>query len=83
MVNLDISIFSLGYLDNWILQPSYILKAAISPDASEAAEYEKDTRHEANVTTAGGLFYPLVFESLGFISSFTLKTLKGICSKHH
>ena len=38
-------------------------------------------RHETNVTTAGGLFYPLVFESLGFISSFTLTTLKEICSK--
>ena len=45
------------------------------------SECEIDARHEANVTTAGGLFYPLVFESLGFISSFTLKTLKGICSK--
>ena len=41
----------------------------------------KDAMQGANVTTAGGLFYPLVFESLGFISSFTLKTLKGICSK--
>ena len=48
---------------------------------AEAAECEKDARHEANVTTAGGLFYPLVFESLGFISSFTPKTLKGIRSK--
>ncbi|XP_062522930.1 uncharacterized protein LOC134197601 [Corticium candelabrum] len=66
------------------LQPSYILKAAIRfGAAAEAAEFEKDARHEANVTTAGGLLYPLVFESLGFISSFTLKTLKGICSKHY
>ena len=42
---------------------------------------KKMPRHEANVTTAGGLFYPLVFESLGFISSFTPKTLKGVRSK--
>ena len=43
------------------LQPSYILKAAISPDAAaEAAKFKKDARHKANVTTAGGLFYPLV-----------------------
>ena len=74
-----------GYFDVTIrnsLQPSYILKTAICLGAAaEAAEFEKDARHEANVTTAGGLFYPLVFESLGYISSFTRKTLKGICSK--
>ena len=74
-----------GYFDVTIrnsLQPFYIFKEAIRPGASaEAAEFEKDATHESNVTTAGGLFYPLVFESLGFISSFTLKTLKGICSK--
>ena len=69
-----------GYFDVRIrnsLQPSYILEAAISLGAAaESAECEKDARHEANVTTASGLFYPLVFESLSFISSFTLKTLK-------
>ena len=57
-----------GYFDVTIrnsLQPSFILKAAISPDAAaEAAECEKsEKRHAANVTTAGGLFCPLVFES--------------------
>ena len=37
-----------------------ILKTVISPGAAaEAAEYEKDARHEANVTAAGGLFYPI------------------------
>ena len=76
-----------GYFDVTIrnsLQSSYILKAAIRPGAAaEAAEFEKDARHEANVTTAGGLFYPLVFEFLGFISSFTLKTLKEYVQRHH
>ena len=75
-----------GYFDFTIrssFQSSYIiLKVAIRPGAAaEAAEFEKDARHKVNVTTAGGLFYPLVFESLSFISSLTLKTLKGIFSK--
>ena len=54
-----------GYFDVTIrnsLQPSYILKAVLRPGAAaEAAEFEKNARHKANVTTAGGLFYPLVF----------------------
>ena len=74
-----------GYFDITIrnsLQSSYILKATISPGAAAGTEeYENDARHEANVTAAGGVFHPLVFESLGFISSFTLDTLRGICSK--
>ena len=61
-----------------------LLKAAISPGAAaEATECEKDARHEANVIVAGGLFYPLAFESLGFISSFTLDTLREIVQGHH
>ena len=57
-----------GYFDVTIrnsLQPFYILKAVIRPGAAaEAAEFEKDARHEANGTTAGGLFYPLVLNLL-------------------
>ena len=37
--------------------------------------------YRSSISIAGGLFYPLGFESLSFISSFTLKTLKEICSK--
>ena len=49
-------------------QPSYILKATIPAGAAaEAAEFEKDARHNANVTTAGGLFYPQFFEFLGLV----------------
>ena len=62
-----------GYFDVTIrnsLQPSYILKAVIrSGAAAKATEFEKDARHEVNVTTAGGLFYPLV---LNFWASYHL-----------
>ena len=63
-------------------QPSYTLKATIRPGAAAvAAEFEKDAGHEANVTTAGILFYPLVFESLGLVfhsKDFERNTFKDI-----
>ena len=33
--------------------------------AGEAGEVEKDSRHEEDVTASGGIFFPLVVESLG------------------
>ena len=64
------------------LQPLYVTKAAVRAGAAaEAGEEQKDTRHEANVLATGGLFYPLVLETLGFWSPFSIKTLKAIASK--
>ena len=41
--------------------------------AGEAGEIEKDSRHEEDVTASGGIFFPLVVESLG------LWTLSDLC----
>ena len=63
-------------------QTIYILTTAIQAGAAaEAGELEKDSRHEASVIAAGGLFYPMVVETLGLWTPFGVKTLKAISSK--
>ena len=64
------------------LQPHYLSKAADHPGvAGEAGEIEKDEKHEDDVLTASGVFFPLVMESLGLWTPSSLKTLKVIASK--
>ena len=74
-----------GYFDITIrntLQPLYIPRVAeTSGIVAEAAEMDKDDRHNARVTSADGVFYPLVVESLGLWSPDSLETLKSISSK--
>ena len=74
-----------GYFDITVrntLQPLYIPRVAeTSGIVAEAAEMDKDDRHDARVTSAGGVFCPLVVETLGLWSSDSLKTLKSISSK--
>ena len=63
------------------LQPQYLLRAAVEAGAaSEAGEMEKDERHEREVTAAGGIFIPLVVETLGLWSPNSLKVLCSITS---
>ena len=71
-----------GYFDITIrntLQPLYIPRVAET--SGIVAEMEKDDRHDARVTSAGGVFYPLVVESLSLWSPDSLETLKSISSK--
>ena len=49
--------------------------------APEAGQEQKDIRHEDRVRAAGGLFYPLLVETLGLWSLFSIKTLNDIASK--
>ena len=51
----------------------YIIKGA-------AGEIEKDSKHEEDVS-AGGLFFPLVVESLGLWTPSSLHTLRTIASR--
>ena len=65
----------------YTLHPLYIPRVAeTSGIVAEAAETDKDDRHDARVTSAGGVFYPLV-ESLCLWSPDSLETLKSISSK--
>ena len=64
------------------MQPSYFSKAAIKPGAAaEAAEIEKDEKHDKVITQEGGHFYPLIVETFGHWSPSSLETLKTIASK--
>ena len=64
------------------MQPFYIPRVSeTSGIVAEAAEMDKDDRHDARVTSAGGVFYPLVVESLGLWSPDILQTLKSISYK--
>ena len=64
------------------LQPHYILRAAVEAGAAkEAGEIEKDERHEQEVVDAGGIFFPLVVETLALWSPNSLKVLTSIASK--
>ena len=49
--------------------------------ASEAGEIEKDERHKQEVVDAGGIFFPLVVETLGLWSPNSLRVLASIASK--
>ena len=74
-----------GYFDITVrntMQPSFINKAAITAGVvADAAEVEKDQRHEAIVERAGGHFYPLAVETLGLWSPSSFSILKSIASK--
>ena len=47
----------------------------------EAGEVEKDSRHDEDVTASGGIFFPLVVESLGLWTPTSLQVLRAIASK--
>ena len=64
------------------LQPTYMVKAACQAGvAAEAGEREKDSSYKDIVSENGGVFYPLVVESLGLWSPSSLQTLKSICRR--
>ena len=71
------------------LQPSYLVKAAghlgaaagHSGAAAEAGEIEKDQKHDWIVLQSGGVFHPLVVETLGLWSPSSLEVLKVIASR--
>ena len=57
-------------------------KSAVRAGATARADKEqRDIRNEDSARTAGGLFYPLVIETLGLLSILSIKTLKFIASK--
>ena len=57
--------------------PSQIINAANEAGAAaKFGESEKDNRHDDNVTASGGLFYPLVVEIYGVLSTHSLKVIK-------
>ena len=73
------------YFDSTVrnsLQPSYLVQAATCPEAAAAAgEIEKDQRHDAMVLNTGGIFHPLVVESLGLWTPNSLQVLKIIARR--
>ena len=61
------------------LQDSLIcLSAATAGVAAGRGEADKDSHHEASVRAAGGIFIPLVVESLGLWSPNSLAVLRVI-----
>ena len=63
------------------LQDSLIcLSAATAGVAAGRGEADKDSHHEASVWAAGGIFIPLVVESLGL---WSLSCFKGHCFTYH
>ena len=63
------------------LQDSLIcLSAATAGVAAGCGEVDKDSHHEASVWAAGGIFVPLVVESLGL---WSLSCFKGHCFTYH
>ena len=73
------------YFDSTVrnsLQPSYLVQAATCPEAAAAAgEIEKHQRHDAMVLNTGGIFHPLVVESLGLWTPNSLQVLKIIARR--
>ena len=61
------------------MQSSYVTQTAYSAgNAAAAGERENAQRHEANVTSTGSIFHPLVCESLGLWPPHSLEVLKTI-----
>ena len=61
---------------------AYTVKSAVQPgSAAEAGEIEKNSRHDSDVSSCGGLFYPFVIETFGIWSPQSLETLKIISRK--
>ena len=48
---------------------------------SPRREISKDNKHHSTVKTAGGSFFPLVVETLGLWTPFTIKTLRTIATR--
>ena len=64
------------------LQLQFLSKTAVQAGAAgEAGEIEKDSKHEEDVLSAGGLFFPQVVESLGLWTPSSLHTLRTIASR--
>ena len=64
------------------LHLAYTVKSAVQPgSAAGAGEIEKDSRHDSDVSSCGGLFYPLVIKSFGIWSPQSLESLKIITRK--
>ena len=64
------------------LQPKFLSRATVQAGAAiEAGEIEKDSKHKKDVVSAGGLFFPLVVESLGLWTPSSLHTLRTITSR--
>ena len=61
------------------LQPTYMVKAACQAGiAEEGGEREKDSSYKDIDSENGGVFYPLLVESLGLWSPSSLQILKSI-----
>ena len=64
------------------LQPQFLCRAAsLAGAAGEAGEMAKDARHEEGVIAVGGVFFPLVVETLGLWTTHSLKTLRLIATR--
>ena len=74
-----------GYFDVTVrqsLQPCFLARASVTAGmAAAAGEQSKDGSHRARVEDAGGLFYPLVVESLGLWSESSHDLLRQIAAR--
>ena len=58
-----------------VLQPSTISTTVNDGAIAKRREISKDNKHHSTVKTTGGSFLPLVVETLGLWTPFTIKTL--------
>ena len=49
--------------------------------AAHAGVIEKDDRHDSMMTLSGGLFYPIVVETFGTWSPYSLEVIRTIARK--
>ena len=64
------------------MQPTYIVKSAITAGTTASAgEEEKDLKHDEDVTGAGGSFCPLVVQSFSVWTPSSLQSLKLVVPK--
>ena len=74
-----------GYFDISVrssLQSQFLSKASEYPGAAgDAGEIDKDGKREEEVNAAGGLFFPLIVETLGLWTPNSLRIIKLIVSK--
>ena len=78
----DFSFGKPGYFDISVrcsLQSQFLSRVSECPGA--AGEVEKDARHEEDVVAMGGLFFPLVVETLGLWTPSSRQTIKLIALK--
>ena len=67
-------------LQNLVAQERWSLARGVTTQ-TYIGEREKDSRHEANVTSTGSIFHPLVCESLGLWSPHSLEVVKTIARR--